>query len=131
MLEIDHSNSCVLLKTEVVAFFHHISSVEGNFNKNKSKKIKIHTFLFRKSSNDNNISRSQRDFPKVFTDEPNGRQTVSTKILPNASREIEKFLSIIAINFLIYLQQVKQQNTVSEYQLQLVLFFAKNNEFDH
>lgn len=43
------------------------------------------TFFSRKSSKVNNISRSQRDFPKVVTDEPNGRQTVSTKIPFNAS----------------------------------------------
>jgi hypothetical protein len=59
-----------------------------NFNKILKKNlIKILTFFSRKSSKVNNISRSQRDFPNVLTDEPNGRQTVSTKILPNASAE--------------------------------------------
>jgi len=103
-----------------------------NFNKIiKKNLIKIPTFFSRKSSKVNNISRSQRDFPKVLTDEPNGRQTVSTKILPNASIKQKTFFIISYNESFLHLQQVMQQKTEDEYQVQLISFFAKNNEFDH
>jgi hypothetical protein len=130
VLEIDHLNNYVLLKNEVVAFSHHVSSNNKKISIKLSKKKRIGTFLSLKSSKVNNISRSQRDFPKVFTDEPNGRQTVSTKILPNASIKQNFFIISYNKSFL-HLQQVMQQKNEDEYRVQLILFFAKNNEFDH
>ena len=110
MLEIDHLNSYVWLKTAVVAFFHHVESDDQNRNEIIHKIITtIPTFLSRKSSKVNNISRSQRDFPKVFTDEPNGRQTVSTKILPNASTKKKPLDLFVPNKLIIHLPPVKQQ----------------------
>ncbi len=80
-----------MLENEVAAIFHHVLSANRNFNTKQNQNWFL-TFLSRKSSKVNNISKSHRDFPKVVTDEPNGRQTVSTKILPNASTKQEKFV---------------------------------------
>ena len=58
-----------------------------NLPDEKTYASELRTCWWRKSSKVKSMSRSHRDLPKVLTDEPNGRHTVSTKILPNASIE--------------------------------------------
>lgn len=99
-LGIDRSNNFVWSRIEVVAFCR-LALAEKKFetksiDQTSSKSIETFlTFPSRKSSNVRSMSRSHRDLPNVLTDEPNGRQTVSRKVLRNAS-EID-FIRVLMI----------------------------------